>query len=158
MEGSGLSFEGLLVPQLQHPVELTLDLVLRQLLRRHVVEIHRAQVHPHRPAPLRQWGDPMAEEGVEHPQPVKAMLHQLLEFCLDDLQLVLPTGGTLRPALPPLQPSFGERREWQLRWVPNVEPLPMPPLIIVAGGVRGVGARWPRLLLQGEAPNRRGPR
>ena len=29
----------------------------------------------------------------------------------------------------------------------------MPPPIGVIGGVRGVGARWPRLLLQHEAPN-----
>ena len=34
----------------------------------------------------------------------------------------------------------------------------MPPSIGVAGGVRGVGALWPRLLLQREAPNQRGPR
>ena len=34
----------------------------------------------------------------------------------------------------------------------------MPPPIGVTGGVRGVGARWPQLLLQGEAPNRCGSR
>ena len=33
----------------------------------------------------------------------------------------------------------------------------MPPPIGVVGGVRRVAARWPQLLLQGEAPNRRGP-
>ena len=33
----------------------------------------------------------------------------------------------------------------------------MPPLIEVIGGVHGVGARQPWLLLQGETPHRRGP-
>ena len=89
----------------------------------------------------------MVEEGVEHPQPIEAMLHQLLKLRPDDLQLVLPTRGTPRPALPPLRPSFGERREWHLRWVPNVEPLPMPPLIGIVGGVCGVGARRTQLIL-----------
>ena len=79
----------------------------------------------------------MAEEGVEHPQPVEAMLHQLLELYLDDLQLVLPAGGAPRPALPPLWPPTGERREWSLNRVLDVEPLPMPPPIRVVGGVRG---------------------
>ena len=100
----------------------------------------------------------MVEEGVEHPQPIEAMLHQLLELRLDDVQFVLLTRGTPRPALPPLRPSSGERQERRLYWVPNVEPLPMPPSIGVAGGVRGVGAWWPQLLLWCEAPNRRGPR
>jgi len=27
----------------------------------------------------------MAEEGVEHPQPIEAVLHQLLKLYLDDL-------------------------------------------------------------------------
>ena len=30
---------------------------------------------------FRQWGDPMAEEGVEHPHPVKVVPHHLLELC-----------------------------------------------------------------------------
>ena len=81
------------------------------------------------------------EEGVEHPHPIEAMLHQLLELCLNDVQLVLLTRGTLRPTLRPLRPSSGERREWRLRWFPDIEPLPMPPPIGVVGGVRGVGAR-----------------
>ena len=75
MEGSRLSLEGLLVPQLRHLVELTPDLVLCQLLQRRVIGIHRAGVHPHRLAPLRQLGNPTVEEGVEHPQPIEAMLH-----------------------------------------------------------------------------------
>ena len=82
----------------------------------------------------------MAEEGVEHPQPIETVLHQLLELRLDDLQLVLPTGGTPRPAFLSLQPSSGEQREWRLHWVPDVEPLPMPPLIGVIGGVHRIGA------------------
>ena len=32
----------------------------------------------------------------------------------------------------------------------------MPPLVGVTGGVRRVGGRWLRLLLQGESPNRHG--
>ena len=89
----------------------------------------------------------MVEEGVEDPQPIEAMLHKLLKLRLDNLQLVLPTSRTPRLAFPPLRPSSGERREWRLHWVPDVEPLTMPPPIGVTGGVRRVGGQWLRLLL-----------
>ena len=91
----------------------------------------------------------MAEEGMEDPQPIKVMLHKPLKHCLNNLQFVLPIGGTPRPALRPLRPSSSKHQEWCLHWVPNVEPLTVPPSIGVIGGVRGVGDRrlWP--LLQG---------
>ena len=81
----------------------------------------------------------MAEEGMEDPQPVEAMLHKPLKLRLDNLQFVLAISETPRPALPPLQPSSGKHREWCLRRVPDVEPLAVPPLVGVTGGVRRVG-------------------
>ena len=99
----------------------------------------------------------MAEEGVEHLHPIKALLYQILELRPDDLQLVLSARRAPRPTVLPLRPSTGERQEWRLHQVLDIEPLPVPPPIGVAGGVRGVGARRPRLLLQGETPHRRGP-
>ena len=95
----------------------------------------------------------MVEEGMEDPQPIEAMLHKPLKLRLDNLQLVLPIGGTPRPAFPPLRPLPRKRREWHLRRVPNVEQLTVPPLVGVIGGVRGVGDRWLWPLLQGEPPN-----
>ena len=75
---------------------MTLDFILWQLLRRRAVGIHRAGVFPHRPRSLHQRGDPTAEEGMEDPQLIKAMLHEPLKLRLDNLQLVLLTGGTPR--------------------------------------------------------------
>jgi len=89
----------------------------------------------------------MVEEGMEDPQPIKAMPHEPLKLRLDDLQLVLPMGGTPRPAFPPLRPLPNERREWRLHWV---QPLVVPSLIGVTGGVRRVGDQRLRPLLQGE--------
>jgi len=144
---SGCSFKGVFIPKLHHPIELTLDFILRQFLQRRAVGIRWAGVRPHRPPRLRQRGHSTAEEGVEDPQPIEAMLHQLLKPRLDDLQLVLLTRGTPRPAFPPLWHSSGERREWRLYWVPDIEPLAMPPPIGVTGGVRRVGGRRLWLLL-----------
>ena len=39
-------------------------------------------------------------------------------------------------------------------WILDVEPLTMPPLVGVIGGVCGAGDRWLRPLLQGKPPNR----
>ena len=97
----------------------------------------------------------MAEEGMEDPQPIEAMSHEPPKLHLDNLQLVLPTGETPRPAFPPLWPLPGECQEWRLRRVPNVEPLAVPPPVGVTGGVRRVGDQQLRLLLQGKSPNRR---
>jgi len=94
MKGSGRPFEGVFIPQLQHPIEMTPDFILRQLLQRCAVEIHWAGVFPHRLCSLRQRGDPTMKEGMEDPQPVEAMLHKLLKLRLDNLQLVISTGGT----------------------------------------------------------------
>ena len=98
---------------------------------------------------------PTGRPDIEDPQLVEAMLHKPLKLHLDNLQLVLPTGGTPRPVFPPLRPFFGERWEWRFRRVPDVEPLIVPPPVGVVGGVRRVGDRWLRLLLQGKSPNRR---
>ena len=95
----------------------------------------------------------MAEEGMEDLQPIEAMPHEPLKLHLDDLQLVLPTGRTPRPAFPPLRPLLGERQEWRLRRVPNIEPLAMPSSVGVTRGVRRVGDRRLRPLLQGEPTN-----
>ena len=84
----------------------------------------------------------MVEEGMEDPQPIEAMPHEPPNLHLDNLQLVLPMGGTPRLAFPPLRPLPGERQEWSLRWVPNVKPLTVPPLVGVTEGVRQVGDRW----------------
>ena len=97
----------------------------------------------------------MAEEGVEHPHPVEALLHQLLELLPDDLQLLLLAGGAPRPTVPPLWPPTGERWEWCLHRVPDVEPLPMPPLVGVAGEVCGIRVSHAQFSLQGETPHRR---
>ena len=83
----------------------------------------------------------MAEEGMEDPQPIEAILHKPLKLHLDNLQLLLPTGRTPRLAFPPLRPFSGERREWRFRWVPDVEPLTVPLPVGVTGGVRRVGDR-----------------
>ena len=96
----------------------------------------------------------MTEEGMEDPQPDEAMLHKPLELRLDNLQLVLPTGGTPRLAFPPLWPFPSEHQEWCFHWVFNVEPLTVPPPVGVTGGVHGVGDQWLRPLLQGKPPNR----
>ena len=82
----------------------------------------------------------MVEEGVEHPHPFKALLHRFLELRPDDLHYVLLARRALRPTIPSFWPPTGERREWRLHWVPDVEPLPVPPLVGVIGGVHGVGA------------------
>ena len=96
----------------------------------------------------------MMEEGVEHPHTIKAMRHQLLELRPDNLQLlVLPASRAPRLALLPLRPPTGERREWHLYRVPDVEPFPVPPSIGITGGVRGVRTRYARFLLQHEAPH-----
>ena len=92
---------------------------------------------------------------MEDQQPIEAMLHKPLKLCLNNLQLVLPTDRTPRPAFPPLRPFSSEHREWRIRWVPDVEPLTMPPLSCSHRGVRRVGDRRLRLLLQGKSPNRR---
>ena len=113
MKGTGRPFEGVFIPQLQHPIEMTPDFILWQLLQRRAVGIHRARVFPHWPRSLRQRGDPTLEESMEDPQPVEAMQHKPLKLRLDNLQLVLLTGGTPRPAFPPLRPFSSERREWR---------------------------------------------
>ena len=93
VERHGLPFDPLFGLQLQHPAKATPDLVVQQILRRRTVWVRRAAVQPHRPRPLRQLRDPAMVEGVEHPHPVKAMLHKLLELLLNDLHLLLhPTG------------------------------------------------------------------
>ena len=91
---------------------------------------------------------------MEDSQPIEAMLHEPPKLHLNNLQLVLPMGRTPRPTFPPLRPLPGERQEWHLHRVPNVEPLTMPSLIGVTGGVRRIGDRWLGLLLQGEPTNR----
>ena len=91
----------------------------------------------------------MEEEGMKDPQPIEAMLHKPPKLLLDNFQLVLPTDGTPRLAFPPLRPLPGERQEWSLRWVPNVKPLTVPPLVGVTEGVRQVGDRWLRPLSAG---------
>ena len=78
---------------------------------------------------------------MEDPQPVEVMPLEPLKLCLDDLQLVLPMGKIPRLAFPPLRPLPSEHREWCLRWVPDVEPLVVPPPIGVVGGVRRVEDR-----------------
>ena len=95
---------------------------------------------------------------MEDPQPIEAMLHNPLKLRLDNLLFVLPTGGTPRPALPPLWPSSGKRWEWRLCRVPDVEPLTMPPPVGVIGGVSRVGGRRLWLLLQSESPKWRDSR
>ena len=102
MKGTGHPFEGVFIPQLQYPIEMTLYFILWQLLRRRTVGIHQARVFPHRSRSFRQRGNSTVEEGMEYPQPVEAMLHKPLKLHLDNLQLVLPTGGTPQPTFPPL--------------------------------------------------------
>ena len=139
IERYGFPHNHLLGPQLQHPANATLDLIVRQILRRRTVRVHEAVVHPHRLHPLRQWHDLAMIEGVEHPHPIKAMLYKLLELLLDDPHLMLLLmGATPQPTILLLRPPAGERRERRRRWIPDIKPLPMPPPDGVAGEVRGI--------------------
>ena len=98
----------------------------------------------------------MAEEGVEHPYPIKAVPHKLLELLLDDLHLLLlPMGTTPRPTFLLLWPLAGERRERHLRRILDVKPLPMPPPVGVVGSVCWIRASRAQFPLQGETPHRR---
>ena len=85
VERSGFSFKGLPGLQLQHPIESAPDFILRQIHQRCTVGVRRARVQPHRLCPFHQQGNPMVEEGVEHPHPIEFLPHQLLELYLDNL-------------------------------------------------------------------------
>ena len=78
------------------------------------------------------------EEGVEDPQPIEAIPHELLKLQLDDRQLFLLTARTPHLTFPLLRPPPGKRQERRLHWVPDIEPFTMPPPVGVTRGVRGV--------------------
>ena len=92
----------------------------------------------------------MAKEGVQDPQPIEAIPHELSKLRLDDRQLFLLMGRTPRPTFPLLRPPSGKHREWFLHRVLDIEPLAMPSPIGVTRRVREVGDQWLRPLLQGE--------
>jgi len=102
----GFSHHRLVRTQLQHSADVTLDLIIQQLLQRRAVGVRSAVILPHRVRPLHQRHDPAAVKGVEHPHPVKAIPYELLELLLDDLHLVPHRVGTApRPTLLHHRPS-----------------------------------------------------
>ena len=91
---------------------------------------------------------------MEHPHPIKATSHELSELLLDDLHLLLLLMGTApRPTILLLRPPIGECWERRLCRIPNIKPLPVPPLVGVARDVGGIRASHARFPLQGETPH-----
>ena len=110
-------------PQLQHSADATLDLIVRQLLRRCAVGVRPAVILPHRVRPLRQRHDPAVVKGVEHPHPVKAIPYELPERSQGEyVGYEPPTCGFLCRVKPPtgaisakLQSviSLPEKKSWK---------------------------------------------
>ena len=83
------------------------------------------------------------------------MPHELPQLLLDDLHLLLLVGTTPRLSILLLWPPTSECRERRLRRIPDIKPLPVPPLVGVAGDVCGIPPSHARFPLQGETPHRR---
>ena len=94
-------------------------------------------------------------QGVEHPHPIKAALYELSELLLDDPHLMLLLFGTTpHPTILLLRPPTGEHRERCRHRIPDVELLPVPPLVGVIGEVHGIRVSHAQFSLQGKTPHR----